>query len=200
MGNSLGSVPSVHISVHPAYHNIKGVILLSPIASGIKLINPKLTMQATDLEKIDVFCNLSKVSEINCPVLLIHGMEDNVIPYSQSLEMMNKMKSVYEWFPARGTHSNIMSRYRTKFFMKIKLFLDHLYYNQLRSTKANTIEIEEIVNDRVQGVNPIFKPKIKSIRTEENYIFCNNNTNVYNQNVNNQRFSPIRCKYLFIHS
>ena len=38
-------------------------------------------------------------------------------------DMVNKIKYVYEWFPNRGTHSNITTQYRSKFYAKIKLYL-----------------------------------------------------------------------------
>jgi len=133
MGNSLGSVPTVHIAAHNNYQEIKGVVLISPIGSGIKMINPNIKISTSDLEEIDMFSNVSKVSSICCPVLLIHGMQDNVIPQSQSQEMLIKIRHVYEWFPRNGSHSNIITKYRSKFFVKVKTFLEHLNYSLKKS-------------------------------------------------------------------
>ena len=77
-----------------------------------------------------IFCNLSKVSEISCPVFLIHGLQDEVIPSGQSLEMMTKIKNSIEWFPKRGNHSNITVKYRSKFLSEVRQFLDQLNYSQ----------------------------------------------------------------------
>jgi esterase/lipase len=159
MGISLGSVPTVHIAVKKEYQNVKGIVLISPIASGIKLVDPKLTITTVDLEKVDVFCNLSKVSNIQQPVFLIHGLKDDVIPHSQSLEMMNKIKHVYEWFPSKGTHSNIITDHRSKFFSKIKIFLEHLDYSTKPRSRGSDFEFE---SPSFQEFNRISIYKIKS--------------------------------------
>lgn len=124
------------------------------------------------LEKMDVFCNLSKVENIRCPVFLIHGVLDDVIPHVQSLEMVNKIKYVYEWFPNRGTHSNITTQYRSKFYAKIKLFLEHLNYFRKNETKSFT----SFEDEAIEGMKNISlnenRKKIKNIKCEENYIKC----------------------------
>ncbi len=169
----MGSVPTVHIASEPLYNDIKGVILLSPIASGIKLINPNIKMSSSELEKIDCFCNIGKVSEIKCPIFLIHGKQDEVIPYEQSLEMMKKMKYVYEWFPQRGNHTNIISKYRSKFYSKVKLFLDHLNYTNKSKSKTHGEKSENISKVSING--------LMKVTCEENYMFTTEDSKVNNK-------------------
>lgn len=192
IGNSMGSVPTVHIAVQEEYSDIKGLILISPIGSGMKLVNPKLSMNTVDLEKIDVFCNLSKVSSINCPVFLIHGMQDEVIPQSQSKDMMNKIKCVYEWFPRAGTHTNILVKYRYKFYSKVKLFIDHLNYTGSAKKKflADSGNKNDTVNTSDGAV--IYGRNTKRIKCDDDYIKCEFDGN----GINYRRLSsPIRSKF-----
>jgi len=122
----LGSAPTVHLAIQKHFSGIKGIILLSAISSGIKLISPDIKIEQSELEKIDVFCNLEKASEILCPVLIIHGQKDKVIPINQCEELCNKIKNVYKWYPNNGTHSNILTEYRMKFYSQMKYFLDSI--------------------------------------------------------------------------
>ena len=142
VGHSLGSAPTVHIaSINSTNNLIRAVILISPIASSKKFfekINEK--NNNIGLEKIDVFCNIKKIQEVKCPVLLIHGRKDEIIPFSQSEEMKNYIKIKHEWFPKNGDHSNILTKYRTKFYLKCNLFLDNLFcFEKKRINSKNSL-------------------------------------------------------------
>jgi hypothetical protein len=134
MGYSLGSVPSIHIS---SLKNIKCLILIAPLASGIKTIM-NLNITINELEKIDIFCNLSKIIDITSPIMLIHGKSDEIININHSYEMLKKIKNSTFWFPSNGNHGNIFTRYRKKlieklnfFFDRVKIFHSHNKYDEL---------------------------------------------------------------------
>lgn len=127
-GHSLGSAPTVHLATK--YSDIRAVILMAPIASGIKLVSPHCEIK--ELEKVDVFCNLKKVSDISCPIMLIHGKKDEVIPVEQSMEMTKYMQSPFEWYPADGDHNNIVTKYRLKFYQKCMSFFQYICYQKVR--------------------------------------------------------------------
>jgi hypothetical protein len=120
MGFSLGSVPSIHIS---SLKNVKCLILIAPLASGLKTIM-NLNISTNDLEKIDIFCNLSKIIDITSPIMLIHGKSDEIININHSYEMLKKIKNPSIWFPSNGNHNNIFTRYRKKFLEKLNIFFD----------------------------------------------------------------------------
>ena len=90
---SLGSAPSVHLAINTQFRDIRAMILISPIASGVKLVSPD--MDVRDLDKIDVFCNIRKINDVTSPIFLVHGKLDEVIPIEQSLEMAHYMQNVY---------------------------------------------------------------------------------------------------------
>jgi selenocysteine-specific translation elongation factor len=114
----------VHLAISPNFRDVRAVILLSPIASGVRLVSPET--QLADLEKVDVFCNIKKIIDVSCPIFLIHGHKDEVIPIEQSIEMSKFMKNIYLWLPRNGDHGNILTKYRVKFFQKCKFFLEFL--------------------------------------------------------------------------
>lgn len=205
IGNSLGSVPSVHIAQKKDFLKIKALILISPIASGMKLYKPDIRMTTSDYEKLDIFCNLSKVQDIECPVLLIHGMQDDVIPQEQSEELIYRIKHVIEWFPRRGTHSNILTKYRTKFYAKVKVFLDSVQYSKTSESSGNQINSgngfvirkteEKVVEkkDEIQRKNNNFS-KTTNIILKKNYIKCEENYN--KESTSMMSSTPIKSKIM----
>lgn len=147
LGHSLGSAPSVHLAITHNFRDIKAIILISPIASGVRLVSPDIKIQ--DLEKIDVFSNIKKIIDVSSPIFLIHGQKDEVIPIQQSLEMAKFMKNPYEWHPRNGDHHNILTKYRTKFFQKFKFFLEILnYYSQKQITNNSITTYNCNLNDK----------------------------------------------------
>lgn len=182
-GHSLGSAPTVHLASKANIINeqinskttpnqspysfnfipkkFKAVVLLSPISSGIKIISPSIDIK--DLDSIDVFCNNSKIKNIDCPIFLIHGQKDEVIPFKTIKEMTIEIPELYEWFPKHGNHSNILTRYRSKFFQKMKFFIDYIEYN-----KKN--EIKDIILFEFNG------QKEAKINLKENFMFPTSET------------------------
>lgn len=71
-GQSIGTVPTIDLATK---HNFAGVILHSPLTSGLRLAFPSTRRTWF----FDVFPNIDKVSKIHSPVLVIHGTEDEVI-------------------------------------------------------------------------------------------------------------------------
>ena len=198
MGYSLGSVPSVHIASNK---NIKCLILIAPLASGIKTIIKDFSISTNELEKIDIFCNLSKIIDITCPIMLIHGKSDEVINVNHSYEMLRKIKNPNIWFPTKGTHGNIFTDYRRKFLEKLNIFFDKVkifhsekkYEEQIDSNDLNFNKYEQKNmgihkdNSMKNGVLRIFNSNFGSNRQESNLISIeedNRNTFGYNEEVN----------------
>jgi len=101
-GHSLGSVPTIHLASRKLITNIlKGIILISPIGSGIKIVNPSIVLDFEKLSKINCFNNDNKLQDINCQIFLIHGQKDEVIPYKRSEELLKLNNRIVEWFPKK---------------------------------------------------------------------------------------------------
>lgn len=195
LGHSLGSAPSIHLAIQKSFIKVKAVILISPIASGVKLVSPSIKVK--DLDNIDVFCNINKINDVSCPIFIIHGEKDEVIPISQSKEMVKYMKIPYEWHPRHGDHSNILTRYRTKFFQKCKFFFEFLNHMQSRDTnpevdaalvknkEKKTLQREKI-NKYTDYFNCHFKnqsntndEELTHSKVEESYIYIQKMANAY---------------------
>ena len=104
-GRSLGTGPSVDIcSRHPG---LAGCILQSPLESAIRCVLG--TAASFSLYPLDIFRNYQKVHKITCPVFIMHGEIDKVVPCSNGRTLYatlaeRKWHVPYEplWIPDRG--------------------------------------------------------------------------------------------------
>lgn len=131
-GYSIGSAPTVDLAskLSKGSSRISGVILQSPISSGIRLMNPKCNLKCKDLNKIDAFCNVHKISNVEVPVFLMHGTHDQIIPINHSYELKTHIKMLYEWYPICGDHFNLYKDFRSTFILHIRKFLEYVFINE----------------------------------------------------------------------
>ena len=91
MGRSIGTGPSCHIS---CYRNPRALILLMPFKS-IRNIAQNYTKNIFLANSLigDFFNNFDRIKEMkpNKPVLIIHGENDDVIPYQHSLDLYSEI-------------------------------------------------------------------------------------------------------------
>jgi len=77
-GRSLGSGPSTYLAERLSRENVKigGLILQSPLLSVYRVaFNFRFTLPG------DMFPNVDRIGNIACPLLVIHGTRDEVVPF-----------------------------------------------------------------------------------------------------------------------
>ncbi|KAG9133619.1 hypothetical protein Leryth_019457 [Lithospermum erythrorhizon] len=100
-GQSVGSGPTVDLASRTP--NLRGVVLHSPILSGLRVLYPvKRTYW------FDIYKNIDKIASVDCPVLVIHGTADEVVHYSHGKQLAELCKVKYEplWINGGG-HCNL---------------------------------------------------------------------------------------------
>ncbi|GAV87150.1 Abhydrolase_5 domain-containing protein [Cephalotus follicularis] len=71
-GQSVGSGPTLHLAAK--LPRLRGVVLHSGILSGLRVLcHVKFTFC------FDIYTNINKIKRVKCPVLVIHGTEDDVV-------------------------------------------------------------------------------------------------------------------------
>ncbi|GLU10767.1 hypothetical protein SLE2022_275520 [Rubroshorea leprosula] len=117
-GQSVGSGPTVELASR--LPNLRGVVLHSPILSGIRVLYPfKRTFW------FDIYKNIDKIGLVNCQVLVIHGKADNVVDWSHGRQLSELCKQKYQplWIGGGG-HCNL-ELYR-EFFPYLEKFVSSL--------------------------------------------------------------------------
>jgi pimeloyl-ACP methyl ester carboxylesterase len=86
MGHSLGSVPTVFLASQ-ATCDVRGVVLLAPLASGSRVFlqNSKYVPRWIQRQLDHVlFDNTHRAAEIRCPVAIVHGTCDTIVPVAHT--------------------------------------------------------------------------------------------------------------------
>jgi len=71
-GFSVGSGPSVDLAIR---RSVAGIILEGAFTSTFRVAIP------FPILLFDRFCNINKIKSVRCPILVIHGTQDHVIPF-----------------------------------------------------------------------------------------------------------------------
>ncbi|MDH3348266.1 MAG: alpha/beta hydrolase [Desulfobulbaceae bacterium] len=120
MGRSIGSTVAINTAQHL---NIKGLILVSPLTSGRD--HAKVTgLGAVSFLAGNAFDNISKIKKVLCPVLIIHGTLDQVIPFEMGkklYEIANKDKKFVELEGAG--HNYLSTKYKQSYWLPIYEFV-----------------------------------------------------------------------------
>jgi esterase/lipase len=91
-GRSLGTSPATYLS---SKKEVSALILLSPMLS-IRSVVKDILGKLISYTIKDRFKNYIMIEEVKCPMLIIHGQNDNLIKYYHSTELYNKSKAPCE--------------------------------------------------------------------------------------------------------
>ena len=119
-GRSLGSGPSCYLAEK---YNIGGLILQTPLSSIYRVVLEfKYTLPG------DMFPNIDRMSKIKCPLLIIHGTKDEIVPMQHSIQLFNACQSsLKQAFYVEGAgHNNIESVAGMPLFETIQNFISSL--------------------------------------------------------------------------
>jgi len=116
-GRSLGTGPTVDLASR--WINLKGVILESPYTSILGVVNETL---ANTSSCIDPFRNNSKIHLVKSPILIIHGTDDEIIPYDHAQKLQNRSQCDLITLNGGG-HNNLQNNYKNVIIRSIKTLL-----------------------------------------------------------------------------
>jgi fermentation-respiration switch protein FrsA (DUF1100 family) len=106
-GRSVGTGVAVELA---SKHKVNGLVLESPYTSFGQLANEKLPFFFPSLYLDYKFNNVEKIGSVTCPVILIHGERDSLIPPSHSKRLQSKIKSKSKLILVpQGSHNDLNS-------------------------------------------------------------------------------------------
>ena len=86
-GESLGTAVAVDLA---SKHKFSGIILESPFTSMIRLAQKYYPIFPVKIILKDKFDSINKIQKINSPLLVMHGEEDTIVPFSMGVEIFEK--------------------------------------------------------------------------------------------------------------
>jgi len=134
-GRGLGTGPSVYLA---SQKKAAGLILVSPFLSIYRIIlNFRWTLPG------DMFPNIDRIKNVECPVCIIHSIKDEVIPFYHAKELYKTAKIKYDPLYIDGTSHNTVDIYTYDAFDHIAKFLQTLdpKYKSHENDDSNIIEI-----------------------------------------------------------
>jgi fermentation-respiration switch protein FrsA (DUF1100 family) len=100
-GESLGAAVAVDLATQI---RAAGLIIEAPFTSNADRARKKWPGIPWELLLRDNYDSLAKISKINMPLLVIHSVDDEVIPFSNSQKLYATAKQPKELFQMRGPH------------------------------------------------------------------------------------------------
>ncbi len=117
-GESLGTGVAVELGKKNIFNSI---ILESPytsITKAAKLYYPYLPINLLLKDRYD---SISKINKINTPILVMHGLKDNIVPFSMGKELFEKANNPKDYFfPKDDDH---MMSFNEEMLKKINSFI-----------------------------------------------------------------------------
>ena len=99
-GRSIGSGPSVHLA---ANRNVAGLVIESGFTSAFRV------MTRVRLLPFDRFNNLRGLERVDCPVLVLHGTDDGIIPFWHGQRLFERAREpkAHLWVERAG-HNDLV--------------------------------------------------------------------------------------------
>ena len=117
-GESLGSGVAIEMGKR---NNFNSIILESPFTSienSAKIYYPYLPVRLLLKDRYD---SISKIKTIKAPILIMHGMKDDVVPFSMGKELFEKAnKPKHSYFTPDDDH---MMEFNSSLLKVIKIFI-----------------------------------------------------------------------------
>lgn len=119
-GKSLGSGPSCYAANR---YNVRSLILESAFLSCLDVVFPSLLCSL--LSPLNIFSNQWYIQSIRCPLLLIHGKHDNIVPLRHAKILKEKCPTIALEYYVNAGHNDILVSDPMRYIEVLKLFLNH---------------------------------------------------------------------------
>ena len=89
----------MYLAAHHTQH--MGLVLVSPLASGARTLSISRIFPRWLLTNLDnIFCpSVQTIQKVQCPVLILHGNQDDIIPVQNAYDLYNAIPTEYKLQP-----------------------------------------------------------------------------------------------------
>lgn len=118
-GRSLGTSASTHLA---ALTPVRGIILQCPMLSLFRIaFNSNFSIPGDQLKSVD------RLEKIEAPTLVIHGTQDEIVPFWHGVEIhKNSKHGVEPYWVDGGDHNNLEVIDDSEFGRRVVDFIEHL--------------------------------------------------------------------------
>lgn len=95
-GVSLGTVACVKLAADGDTRRFAGVVLQAPLASVCRWLGKKLWSGFRWLPCLDRFNSARRIDRVQCPVLVVHDLLDDIIPCSHALTLSRRCTAAWQ--------------------------------------------------------------------------------------------------------
>jgi len=126
-GQSVGSGPVCSLA---SKRELGGIVLHSPLLSGIKVLDPVpdgCCKPSCIYHPCDFYPNESCIRKVRCPVFVMHGKSDDVVKFHHGFRVHESTPEPFRWpgyFPANAGHNNILESNASAYFAMLRSFLE----------------------------------------------------------------------------
>jgi fermentation-respiration switch protein FrsA (DUF1100 family) len=118
MGRSLGAAAAIDLASRKP---VGGLVAQSAFTTAFRVLTQ------VPLLPWDKFRNISKITRVNCPVLIMHGRTDEVIPFSHGEKLFAAAKGPkWGYWVERGDHNNLQMFAGKRYFEELSEFAARL--------------------------------------------------------------------------
>ncbi len=122
-GRSIGSTVALETAQHK---KLSGMILVSPMTTG-KAMAKAVGLSPVSFLAGDAFNNLAKIKNLHCTLLVVHGTNDEIIPFSMGKTIYEEAAVEKHFATIEGAgHNDISSVFATDYWPPVNEFLQLL--------------------------------------------------------------------------
>lgn len=103
LGRSLGTVPAIRVA---AREEVRGLILDSPLASAVAMATRVIPIPGIHYLSSYRLDNVNRIQEVTCPLLVMHGEFDRVVPLEQGRRVFDAARTSKTFILLEGMGHN----------------------------------------------------------------------------------------------
>ena len=139
MGKSIGSYPAVSLAAHPALAHLRGLILVSPVASAARCVFEVKYMPNFILQRLDgvALANIHHIGKVSALILMVHGSIDDIVSIDNAHALMaaSLPSTYYPPLFVEAGHNDIECKFSSLFLDTLQTFVNQ-YDQQLQNSAA----------------------------------------------------------------
>lgn len=122
VGESLGGGMAIELARR---HPPRAIILQSTFTSAVAVGKAGYPFLPVSLLMKDRYANIEKIGELECPILVIHGTDDTLVPVEFGRELHAAIRSPKEWYEVRRAgHNDVPWVGGAEYLQRVNAFLE----------------------------------------------------------------------------